>query len=55
MPVEDVTPVTDASVEDETSTTSKTIGEPLIVLTDVQKHFGELHVLRDINLTVAQG
>jgi glutamate transport system ATP-binding protein len=55
MPVEDVTPVTDTSVEDETSATPKTIGEPLIVLTDVQKHFGELHVLRDINLTVAKG
>lgn len=27
-------------------------GEPLVVLTDVNKHFGDLHVLQDINLTV---
>jgi glutamate transport system ATP-binding protein len=30
-------------------------GEPLVVLTDVNKHFGELHVLKDINLTVKRG
>ncbi|TWP33817.1 amino acid ABC transporter ATP-binding protein [Leekyejoonella antrihumi] len=30
-------------------------GEPLIVLTGVNKHFGDLHVLRDIDLTVAKG
>jgi glutamate transport system ATP-binding protein len=30
-------------------------GEPLVVLEDVNKHFGDLHVLRDINLTVHQG
>ncbi|WP_265447195.1 amino acid ABC transporter ATP-binding protein [Flexivirga meconopsidis] len=30
-------------------------GEPLVVLTDVNKHFGDLHVLRDINLSVAKG
>ncbi|GAA4286775.1 amino acid ABC transporter ATP-binding protein [Georgenia daeguensis] len=30
-------------------------GEPLVVLTDVNKHFGELHVLKDINLTVTRG
>jgi glutamate transport system ATP-binding protein len=29
--------------------------EPLIELRDVNKHFGELHVLQDINLTVAPG
>ncbi|MFF6911712.1 ATP-binding cassette domain-containing protein [Streptomyces sp. NPDC012466] len=29
--------------------------EPLIELRDVNKHFGELHVLQDINLTVARG
>ncbi|MFJ3513449.1 MULTISPECIES: amino acid ABC transporter ATP-binding protein [unclassified Streptomyces] len=29
--------------------------EPLIELRDVNKHFGELHVLRDINLTVGRG
>ena len=30
-------------------------GEPLVVLTDVNKHYGDLHVLRDINLTVTKG
>ena len=29
--------------------------EPLVVLTDVNKHFGQLHVLQDINLTVGRG
>ncbi|MEV8633182.1 amino acid ABC transporter ATP-binding protein [Streptosporangium sp. NPDC051023] len=28
---------------------------PLVVLTDVNKHFGNLHVLRDINLTISRG
>ncbi|MBC7291003.1 MAG: amino acid ABC transporter ATP-binding protein [Actinotalea sp.] len=31
------------------------VGAPLVVLQDVQKHFGSLHVLRDINLTVHRG
>ena len=31
------------------------VGSPLVVLTDVDKHFGDLHVLQDINLTVAKG
>ena len=30
-------------------------GKPLVVLTDVNKHFGDLHVLKDINLTVREG
>ncbi|HSJ61755.1 MAG TPA: amino acid ABC transporter ATP-binding protein [Jiangellaceae bacterium] len=30
-------------------------GEPLVVLEQVNKHFGELHVLRDINLTIHRG
>jgi glutamate transport system ATP-binding protein len=29
--------------------------EPLVVLKDVNKHFGELHVLKDINLSIAKG
>ena len=29
--------------------------EPLVVLTDVNKHFGQLHVLKDINLTIGKG
>jgi glutamate transport system ATP-binding protein len=28
---------------------------PLVVLADVNKHFGQLHVLKDINLTVNRG
>jgi len=31
------------------------MSEPLVVMKDVNKHFGELHVLRDINLTVGRG
>jgi glutamate transport system ATP-binding protein len=30
-------------------------GDPLIVLSGVNKHFGPLHVLRDIDLTVGRG
>src|SRR6478672_11804810 len=29
--------------------------EPLVVLKDVNKHFGDLHVLRDINLSIGAG
>jgi len=31
------------------------LGEPLVVLKDVDKHFGQLHVLQKINLTVRKG
>jgi glutamate transport system ATP-binding protein len=31
------------------------VRKPLVVLTDVDKHFGELHVLRKINLVVGTG
>ncbi len=31
------------------------IGEPIVVMQDVQKHFGDLHVLKDINLEVSKG
>ncbi|GAA3890294.1 amino acid ABC transporter ATP-binding protein [Leifsonia kafniensis] len=30
-------------------------GEPLVVVTDVNKHFGELHVLKNINAQVNRG
>ncbi|MEU5878479.1 amino acid ABC transporter ATP-binding protein [Spirillospora sp. NPDC047279] len=30
-------------------------GAPLVVLENVNKHFGELHVLKDINLTINRG
>jgi glutamate transport system ATP-binding protein len=29
--------------------------EPLVVLKDVNKHFGDLHVLRDINMSIGAG
>ena len=37
--------------------TDPTTGDaaPLVVLTDVNKHFGQLHVLQNINLSVKQG
>jgi glutamate transport system ATP-binding protein len=31
------------------------LGDPLVVLAHVDKHFGDLHVLRDINLSVRKG
>jgi glutamate transport system ATP-binding protein len=31
------------------------LGEPLVVLEHVEKHFGDLHVLKDIDLTVRSG
>jgi glutamate transport system ATP-binding protein len=34
---------------------SRPVGEPLVVLDHVDKHFGALHVLKDINLTVHRG
>src|ERR1051325_8556013 len=37
------------------SVAPSTIGEPLVVLTDVDKYFGELHVLQKINLSVRKG
>ncbi len=38
-----------------TSVAPTPTGEPLVVLTGVDKYFGDLHVLRDINLTVGRG
>src|SRR4029079_19250421 len=29
--------------------------EPLVVLKGVNKHFGELHVLQDVNLSIGRG
>ncbi|MBB1253033.1 amino acid ABC transporter ATP-binding protein [Streptomyces alkaliterrae] len=41
----------------EVSVTKDTAGaaEPLVVLDNVNKHFGALHVLQDIDLTIAKG
>ena len=30
-------------------------GEPLVIVDHVDKHFGELHVLKDINTVVTRG
>ena len=37
------------------STPGAAPGDPLVVLQGVNKHFGALHVLKDIDLTVARG
>ncbi len=37
------------------SETEAAVGQPLVILSEVQKHFGDLHVLKDINLTVHRG
>jgi glutamate transport system ATP-binding protein len=39
----------------ETGTVSAGRGEPLVVLSGVQKHFGLLHALKDIELSVKRG
>ncbi|GAA3665822.1 amino acid ABC transporter ATP-binding protein [Microbacterium marinilacus] len=31
------------------------MAEPLVVVTDVQKHYGDFHALKDVNLTVDKG
>jgi glutamate transport system ATP-binding protein len=46
--------MTQSEQEGVASATSMTV-EPLIVLDGVNKWFGDLHVLRDINLTVGKG
>ncbi len=38
-----------------TQASSTATSTPLVVLTDVNKHFGDLHVLQDINLTIHEG
>ena len=38
-----------------TGTVSAGRGEPLVVLSGVQKHFGQLHALKDIELSVKRG
>ncbi len=44
-----------ADVTDDTVVGARPTGEPLIVLDHVDKHFGALHVLQDVNLTVHRG
>ncbi len=37
------------------TTRTATTGEPLVVMEDVQKHYGDFQALKDIDLTVAKG
>jgi glutamate transport system ATP-binding protein len=39
----------------ETTPVSAASGDDLVVMSDVQKHFGQLHALKDIDLTVTRG
>ncbi len=47
--------LTDMTDPNPTSPGDTARGEPLVVLRDVNKHFGDLHVLKDINLSVSKG
>jgi glutamate transport system ATP-binding protein len=47
--------VSDSIAEPATSNIAVRRGEPLVVIDHVDKHFGELHVLKDIQLTVNRG
>jgi glutamate transport system ATP-binding protein len=52
------TPTTGQSAADETvdaPTSDRVLGAPLVELKHVNKHFGALHVLQDIDLTVRKG
>ena len=40
---------------DEAPLAAQTAKEPMVVITGVNKHFGDLHVLRDIDLTIGRG
>jgi glutamate transport system ATP-binding protein len=50
-------PPTDTNPTDSTraTTSAATTHRPLVVLDKVNKHFGELHVLKDIDLTIGEG
>jgi len=43
----------EAPVQDDRS--SAPVGEPLVVLDGVQKHYGEFQALKDIDLTINRG
>lgn len=45
----------DANSAPATSNISVKRGEPLVVITDVEKHYGDFHALKDVNLTVGRG
>ncbi|MFC5379821.1 amino acid ABC transporter ATP-binding protein [Aquipuribacter nitratireducens] len=40
---------------DQEASPAAAVGAPLVVVDDVNKHFGDLHVLKDIDLTVKRG
>ncbi len=42
-------------MSEETAPSQGELGRPLVVLDQVEKHFGDLHVLKDIHLTVHAG
>jgi len=44
-----------AELESDAAAIETPRGAPLVVLEDVNKHFGALHVLKDIDLSVARG
>jgi glutamate transport system ATP-binding protein len=44
-----------AAAENSARSGGTAAGAPLVVLDGVNKHFGDLHVLRDINLQIAKG
>ena len=46
---------TDGSAAPETSNISVRRGDPLVVIRDVQKHYGDFQALKDIDLTVNRG
>jgi len=45
----------DATTTTDPAEASSSLGAPLVELKNVNKHFGELHVLQDIDLTVRKG
>ena len=57
MPQESTDPSTHAAVPegDEPPLAAQSVFEPMVVMTGVNKHFGPLHVLRDIDLTIGRG
>ncbi len=50
-----MTEVSQSPEGDEPPLAAQTAREPMVVITGVNKHFGDLHVLRDIDLTVGKG
>ncbi|AEE45708.1 amino acid ABC transporter ATP-binding protein [Cellulomonas fimi] len=45
----------DLAVQDGPAPTERPVGDPLVVLSGVDKHFGALHVLQGVDLTVRRG